>query len=240
MIAAVLLGMEGPLTESTGVRPRCSAVPLLASLTRWLAALTWQTAAVPSGWLTGAVCLSSAQGMVITALQCAMVLISWYNESKEGGTTPYSKFAPKGAGVPTRTGMLIIYLPALLVAAAVTPSLELATLAGVSSGPAGWLELLDSLSPAALCLFLHFAKRVGEVCVVHRYSGTVGAPIAAAIGACEPQSAHSDSPGSRILKDTLRVATAFGATLTDMLLRVYGVRRLRIDHAVHHRQRRRL
>ena len=192
--------MEGPLTESTGVRPRCSAVCPSACIAHPLAGGTDLTDCCGALWLADRRCRRlSAQGMVITALQCTMALTSWYNESKEGGTTPYSKFAPKGAGVPTRTGMLIIYLPALLVAAAVTPSLELATLAGVSSGPAGWLELLDSLSPAALCLFLHFAKRVGEVCVVHRYSGTVGAPVAAAIGACEPQSAHSDSPGSRIL-----------------------------------------
>ena len=40
-----------------------------------------------------------------------MALTSWYNESSEGGTTPYSKFAPKGSGIPTRNGMLLIYLP---------------------------------------------------------------------------------------------------------------------------------
>lgn len=51
------------------------------------------------------------QGLVITALQCVMALTSWYNESSEGGTTPYSKFAPKGSGIPTRNGMLLIYLP---------------------------------------------------------------------------------------------------------------------------------
>ena len=51
-----------------------------------------------------------------------MALTSWYNESSEGGATPYSKFAPKGAGVPTRTGMLIIYMPAFLAAAVRYPT----------------------------------------------------------------------------------------------------------------------
>jgi hypothetical protein len=38
------------------------------------------------------------------------------------------------------------------------------------------------MSPVALCLFLHFAKRVFEVMVVHKYSGNVAASIAGAIG----------------------------------------------------------
>ena len=37
-----------------------------------------------------------AQGMCITGVQLLMTATSWVNESKEGGATPYSKFAPKG------------------------------------------------------------------------------------------------------------------------------------------------
>lgn len=74
----------------------------------------------------------------------------------------------------------------MVAAAFVTPSLTLAMPAVSSTiGPAGWLELLDSLSPVALCLFLHFAKRVYEVNFVHKYSGTIAAPVAIFIGACE-------------------------------------------------------
>ena len=123
-----------------------------------------------------------------------MAATSWYNESRPGSATQYSKFAQRGTGVPSQLGMVIIYLPALLVSAVAAPNLTLRVPAGIrSSGPAGWLELLNGLSPAALCLFLHFAKRLFEVCLVHKYSGTVSSALASFIGGCTPLlTAHQD------------------------------------------------
>lgn len=152
------------------------------------------------------------QGLAVTALQCVMTSTSWYTESRDGTTAPYSKFAQRGTGVPSQIGMVIIYLPALLAAAVVAPDLTISMPAGISSGPAGWQELLSRLSPAALCLFLHFAKRLFEVCSVHKYSGTVSAALASFIGACKPSNAPavpSTTLGSTVCRKCVQSASVF-------------------------------
>ena len=98
---------------------------------------------------------TSTVGLAITAVQC-MNLLAGANEMQS--PTGYSKFAPSGASIPSRRGMLIIYSPALLTSVAMA-----------SSAPAtGRASLIAGL------LVIHFAKRVFEVLFVHKYSGSMG------------------------------------------------------------------
>lgn len=99
---------------------------------------------------------SSAAGCAITAFQC-LNLMAFANEK----TTPtgYSKFAEKGARIPSQRGMLIIYTPAFATAAAL-----LATSPAINGREA----LVAGL------LLVHFGKRVFEVLCVHVYSGSMG------------------------------------------------------------------
>ena len=72
----------------------------------------------------------------------------------------YSKFADKAtAKVPSQTGMLIIYVPAMVTAGAM-----LATAPQVNGREA----LVAGMT------LVHFAKRVFEVLCVHKYSGNMG------------------------------------------------------------------
>lgn len=88
---------------------------------------------------------------------------------------PYSKFAAKATGndertmIPSRMGMLIIYVPATIVAffyQMVLPSFW----ENVMATPAGWLVLA------------HFFKRDLEVMFLHKYSGHTELGAASMIG----------------------------------------------------------
>jgi len=108
--------------------------------------------------------------LVITGLQC-LNLGAFANEMK--APTPYSKFAAdltaagNKAVLPSRQGMLCIYLPALCTSVAC-----LAT----APGGNGREVLVGSL------LVAHFAKRVMETLFVHEYSGNTSAAVAGFIG----------------------------------------------------------
>ncbi|KAG6507343.1 3-oxo-5-alpha-steroid 4-dehydrogenase 1-like [Zingiber officinale] len=109
-------------------------------------------------------------GMFASA--CAFAVVGSFTEAW-GLNFTYSKFSPFSSSsssyasgvkpsircVPSRTGMLLIYTPALVAAAAA------AFLPGALAGERSWL----------LCfvLFVHFFKRVLEVLFIHQYSGHV-------------------------------------------------------------------
>lgn len=109
--------------------------------------------------------------LAITAMQC-LNLGAFANELKS--PTPYSKFAEQLADsgnkltLPSRQGMLLIYLPAMATSAA--------CLAGAPIGGNGREIIVRAL------LLLHFAKRVAETLFVHEYSGSASAPVAGFIG----------------------------------------------------------
>ena len=104
--------------------------------------------------------------LVFNAIQTLAVAGQFKAESD--APSAYSKFAqgktdPDKKRVPSRTGMLIIYVPA-----------NLATLPFV---------LVPSIyTPAALMCFIHFLKRNLEVMFLHKYSGTVELDISQFIG----------------------------------------------------------
>lgn len=97
-------------------------------------------------------------GLAVTGLQAVAVA----TQSKAAAETPYSKFAAESnLSVPSRVGMLVIYLPATLTAA--------------------WMSQSDAPLVTNL-LLLHFVKRVIETLTVHRYSGTLPLPVGVGIG----------------------------------------------------------
>ena len=102
-------------------------------------------------------CPVSTAGLAISAVQCLNIL-AFANEKQS--PTGYSKFADKAtAKVPSQTGMLIIYVPAMVTAGAM-----LATAPQVNGREA----LVAGMT------LVHFAKRVFEVLCVHKYSGNMG------------------------------------------------------------------
>ena len=111
---------------------------------------------------------TSAAGLGIAAVQC-LNLASCFNEASS--PAPYSKFAAavpeKQALVSSRTGMFVIYAPALVVS-----SIALAT-----SPAANGREAL-----VAALLAAHMLKRCLEVAFVHAYSGRVALSLSCAIG----------------------------------------------------------
>lgn len=121
-------------------------------------------------------CPTSAAGLTIAGLQC-LNLLAGANEL--ASPTPYSKFATAssssplaavgGDDVPSRTGMLAIYVPPAVTAAAAL---------GLTPSAAG------NGREAIVCalLLVHFVKRVLETLFVHRYSGTMKAATAGFIG----------------------------------------------------------
>ncbi|KAH8050251.1 3-oxo-5-alpha-steroid 4-dehydrogenase [Aureococcus anophagefferens] len=111
---------------------------------------------------------TSAAGLGIAAVQC-LNLASCFNEASS--PAPYSKFAAavpeKQALVSSRTGMFVIYAPALVVS-----SVALAT-----APAANGREAL-----VAALLAAHMLKRCLEVAFVHAYSGKVALSLSCAIG----------------------------------------------------------
>jgi len=107
-------------------------------------------------------CPTDIGSLALTALQL-LTLLSGFNEAKK--PTPYSKFGMGEAGLPSRYGMLILYAPALCIA--------LHAVAMNNNSQRSFL--------VAALLAAHFAKRVTEVLLLHKYSGSM-APGCAFIG----------------------------------------------------------
>jgi protein-S-isoprenylcysteine O-methyltransferase Ste14 len=110
---------------------------------------------------------------LVTGFQAAGIVGRYSREISQ--PLPYSKFskaatdksASDGSSVPLlsgRLGMFIAYLPAFLLGAYA-------------------YQVSGQQNLAALLLMIHFAKRLLEVLLVHKYSGTMEATIAAAIAA---------------------------------------------------------
>ena len=103
---------------------------------------------------------SGIGGIALTGAQVFMTAASYLNEKTNA--TAYSKFAQAAAksnlDIPSKAGMLLIYGPAFVVATTLGTSFASALLAA------------------------HFGKRNLEVLFLHKYSGTVAFPTAAAIG----------------------------------------------------------
>jgi protein-S-isoprenylcysteine O-methyltransferase Ste14 len=96
-----------------------------------------------------------------------------YLSESRGVNTAYSKFAKSNPllkkPVASKYAMLMIYVPSVIVCAASMP--------GAASVVANGRELV-----VAGMLLAHFAKRVGETLLLHRYSGSADGPTAAFIG----------------------------------------------------------
>eukprot|EP00978_Attheya_sp_CCMP212_P021954 scaffold64719_cov48-Attheya_sp.AAC.1 len=114
-------------------------------------------------------------GIVLTVMQIFATLTSYGAEKNPETRAPYSKFAKESLKkkdqtmVPSRTGMLIIYTPACVVA------LVLCILSPHFSA-------LPDRSMAGILVATHFAKRVMEVLYVHSYSGQVAIGMSRMIG----------------------------------------------------------
>jgi len=114
---------------------------------------------------------TSTDGLCIAGLQC-LNLLAGVNEI--ASPTPYSKFAAddkaKSAGmIPSKLGMLGIYVPPAAAAAA-------ALAIDVGSAGNGRETIVAGL------LLTHFGKRVAEVLCIHRYSGSMASGTAGFIG----------------------------------------------------------
>jgi hypothetical protein len=114
-------------------------------------------------------------GIALTVMQIFATLTSHGAETNPETRTPYSKFAKESLKkkektmVPSRTGMLIIYTPACVVA------LVLCILSPHFSA-------LPDRSMAGILVATHFAKRVMEVLFLHSYSGQVSIGMSSMIG----------------------------------------------------------
>ena len=109
-----------------------------------------------------------AFSVCVTALQC-FNLAAGLNEVD--APTGYSKFAPQLPPKPVsgRTGMLMIYTPALAVGA-------------LALAPGGVPIMNGREQLVAGLITFHFFKRCVEVLCVHSYSGQVSSFIAGGIG----------------------------------------------------------
>lgn len=114
----------------------------------------------------------TAKWLSITALQAVMSGTTYAAERMD--PAPYSKFAQiseagkKGRTVGSRTGMLIIYTPALLLASQMSTD--------------GGQGVSDVPGLVATMLCAHFLKRVCEVLFLHKYSGGMPLAMACMIG----------------------------------------------------------
>ena len=109
---------------------------------------------------------ANAFALCVTGMQC-FNLLAGANEIKT--PTQYSKFAPElpPMAVSSKTGMLMIYGPALAVGAAAL--INPASVNGREALTAGLITV-------------HFLKRCLEVLFVHEYSGSVSAAVSGGIG----------------------------------------------------------
>jgi len=108
---------------------------------------------------------STIAGYGLTALQTVVIATSFSKESSD--PTPYSKFAAAKDGqyddpISSQNGMLRIYVPSVIVAAV--------------------YMLAVANKPCVPLLLVHFLKRTLEVLSLHKYSGTMPAGQANAIG----------------------------------------------------------
>lgn len=112
--------------------------------------------------------LSSSAGLGIASFQIATIITSFSSQTNFRTATPYGKFSrnTEGVMISGRNNMLLIYTPALILntASLINP----ATFAGS--------QLL------ALCLTIHFLKRVLETLFLHKYSTKVNCSVGAFIG----------------------------------------------------------
>jgi len=110
-------------------------------------------------------------GAAITALQILSTALSYFNEKNPETRAQYSKFSSaQKTMVSSQTGMLCIYMPALVIS---TLCQFLPQLASQES---------PVRNPAIIMLIIHFAKRVLEVLFLHIYSGSVGLALSSTIG----------------------------------------------------------
>jgi very-long-chain enoyl-CoA reductase len=111
---------------------------------------------------------TDAASLAIAAFQ-SLNLLAAANEIKN--PTPYSKFARgfAGAKLPSRLGMLSIYTPSAVISG-------ISLLTSLTSGLASERTVL-----VAAMLFVHFAKRVAETLLLHRFSGSMVGGTAAFI-----------------------------------------------------------
>ena len=112
-------------------------------------------------------------GAIITALQIGSVVGIFANEINPDTRTQYGKFTKHsnaGTMVSSRTGMLIIYTPALLL------SLFLRFFASPM------FNVSIPSNPTSLMCAIHFFKRDFEVLFVHEYSGYISLGTAVQIG----------------------------------------------------------
>lgn len=108
-------------------------------------------------------------GAAITGIQIMATLRSYATETNPLTVTQYSKFVQgsqdsnEGKMVPTMPGMILIYLPALLV----TSALE---------------KFFPRKALASRFVIVHFIKRLLEVMFLHVYSGRVKQSLCIGIG----------------------------------------------------------
>ena len=171
--------------------------------------------------LTIAPPLAGLSGNALLAFQLVSTATSYSSEAA-GTPAPYSKFASNTAKklpfpVPSRLGMLVIYVPALIAS-----SYHLSS----SSPTATFTSLLSTI---------HFGKRTLETLFLHKYSGTAPLPIAASIGTyygliahlvCKAAEAAGGGAGEG---STLRLAgtAVFAVGTAGNLYHHYLLRRLR-------------
>ena len=129
--------------------------------------------------------LPGIAGGAFSAIQTLTLATSFKAETNADTRAQYSKFATNAnsekkreaaaATWSSQVGMMVIYTPALLA------SIALLKLGSLPAGTVGSFSIPPP-SPAAFLCATHFAKRVCEVLVVHKYSGRVERSMSSFIG----------------------------------------------------------
>ena len=121
---------------------------------------------------------------VLAVLQVVLIATNGVNELSN--PTPYSKFATINKQalkkeIPSKYGMLLIYVPSTIVAAFLT----MVMMYNGTSGSALTTTTATATATATLAtplVFIHFFKRVLETLFVHNYSGSMDFNSAIMIG----------------------------------------------------------